>query len=148
MFWTWLVVLLHVLAFVLPLVGVAAVYRRTHRNLGRARELTASVQGVLAWHNAETKLLAAGPGGYHDQESERERIATEYGWRLRDAGVANKTWNDASLALLTDGKSNLVDLANAVDIARSDAWWVIGGLTLGLVANLIPTIWTIPALIT
>ncbi|ALD14422.1 hypothetical protein GW571_14780 (plasmid) [Clavibacter capsici] len=144
----WTVLGLHVAAFLVPLIGVGGIYRRTTTEFNEARTLTAAATTVLAWHEAERKLLEKLEYGSVERAASESRLDTEYDARLAAAGLAHKTFRDLDVLMLTNGKSNLVAFASAVQITRSDALLVLIGLVLGLVANLIPTVWSVPALLT
>jgi hypothetical protein len=144
---TWVVLFSHIASFVLPLLGVLALYRRAHGDLAAARTLTAAAREVLAWHEEESQKVQKHTGTWTEKKPQREDLERRYSDRVENAGLNQMTWGDAGVAALTSGRSNIVQFANAVKIARSDAALVIVGLLLGLVANLIPTIWTVPALI-
>jgi len=147
MWLAWVVLVLHVAAFVVPLIGVRGIYKRAQRQLDDARQATAAAVAVLDWHEAERNRLAEIDYGSTERELGEEHLAAEYAARVSAARLTTKTYGDMDISLLTNGRSNLLALASAVQVAKIDAFWVITGLFFGLVANLVPTIWSVPSLV-
>jgi hypothetical protein len=147
MWLAWIVLTLHVAAFTVPLIGVRGVYKRAKGQFDEARRLRAEAVSVLEWREAEQSRLRELNHSSQEQEAGKARLAAEYAERVSAAGLSNKTYGELNILILTNGRSNLVALASAVQIARVDAFWVILGLVFGLVANLVPTIWPVSALV-
>lgn len=146
MFWTWIVLVLHVLSFVLPVFGILAIVRRVSSDLAEAVRVTAIARALLAWRTERATEIEALMGTPSWAEKNAE-IDEAYRARIEKDGLSALTYGDVDVLGLTSGRSNLTPLAEQVRAARSDGILVLLGLVLGLAANLIPTIWDIPPLV-
>jgi hypothetical protein len=143
----WIVLFLHVFSFLVPLIGVRGIYKRAKNEFRQARALTAAAVTIGEWRETEQRHLNDLEYGSPERETAETKLDIEYDRRVSDAGLSNKSYGQLNALLLTEGRSNLLPLAAAVEIAKGDALWVIFGLTLGLAANIVPTIWNIDPLI-
>lgn len=143
----WIVLFLHVFSFLVPLIGVRGIYKRAKNEFGQARVLTAAAVTIGEWRETEQRRLNELEYGSPERDAAETELDIEYARRVSDAGLSNKSYGQFNALLLTEGRSNLVPLASAVESARGDALWVIFGLILGLAANVVPTIWNVDSLI-
>lgn len=147
MWLAWVVLVLHLAAFLAPLLGVRGIYKRASSEFREARRLTTAAAEILAWFVREGKLSSQQDEDPDEANARKKQLDADYKQRILDAGLTNKTFGQVSVEMLTNGRSNLVAFASAVRIAKIDALWVALGLVLGLTANLIPTIWTVDSLV-
>jgi hypothetical protein len=142
----YVVVILHGLAFMIPLVGVYRIYIRAKREFDDARHLTNEAIRILALRRDEQRAIRELRLEPNELAARMDDLQARFNTRLAECGLSNKTLGQADVLLLTDGKSNLSVFASAVTVVKSDALLVILGLVLGLIANVVPTIWSIPPL--
>jgi hypothetical protein len=140
------VVALHALAFAIPLIGVYRIYTRAKREFDDARYLTGEAIRILALRRDEQQAIRKLGLESKEYAARVDAVQATFNERLAASGLSNKTIGQADVLLLTDGKSNLSAFASAVTVVKADAALVILGLVLGLIANVVPTIWSVPAL--
>ncbi|WP_431219321.1 hypothetical protein [Leifsonia xyli] len=146
MFWAWVVLVLHLLSFVLPVWGVIAIARRVSADLREAVRVTGLAREAVAWRAAKAKEIEPLMGT--DQWLPKNNaIIEDYKKIAEGNGLAYITYGDVDVLALTRGRSNLAPLADQAKAARFDAVLVLVGLVFGLAANILPTIWAIPPLV-